>query len=337
MTVQKILLLVCLVMGASAIQCQDKPSRKVVKTYHINSAGGWDYIKVNAGKIYVSHSSQVNILDEKSGDSVGVIPGTTGVHGIAFDNEHQKGFTSNGRTNNVTVFDLKTNKVLSTISTGQNPDAIMFEPYAKTIITCNGRSNDLSIIDPVGDKVVATIALSGRPEEAISDGKGTLFVNLEDKSEVAVVSLIEKKEKDRYTLAPGEAPTGLAIDVRTHRLFSGCSDSKQLVVLDANTGKKVAILPIGEGCDGVVFDAERKLVYTSNGDGSITVIKEMTADKYEVVETIRTKSGARTIALEEKTHALFLPTADFEARDPKEDKRARRRMIPGSFQVLVVE
>src|SRR6185436_14850783 len=162
---------------------------KVVRVYHIASPGGWDYIAVNEGKLYVSHSTQVNILNEETGDSVGYIPNTTGVHGIAFDKVLNTGYTSNGRLNNVTVFDLKTNSILGQIPTGENPDAINYEPFTKTIITCNGRSKTLSVIDPKTNKVVATIDVGGKPEEAVSDGNGTLFVNIEDKNEIVSVDL----------------------------------------------------------------------------------------------------------------------------------------------------
>src|SRR5579875_2958979 len=201
---------------------------KVVKTYHIASPGGWDYIAVNDGKIYASHSTQVNILNEETGDSVGVIPNTTGVHGIAFDNSLKKGFTNKGRLNTVTVFDLKTNAVEGQIATGENPDAIMYEPHTKTIITCNGRSKTLSVIDPKEGKRVATIDVGGKPETAVSDDKGKLFVNIEDKNEIVEVDLKTHSVTNRWSLKGAEGPTGLAYDKSTKRLFAGCE--KTLVV-----------------------------------------------------------------------------------------------------------
>ena len=184
--------LVCFLFSYTSFS-QNKTGYKVVKTFHIASPGGWDYITVNNGKIYVSHGTQVNILDEKTGDSIGVIPNTTGVHGIAFDNELGKGYTSNGRLNNVTVFDLKTNAVLTQIPTGENPDAIYFEPFSKKIITNNGRSKNLSVIDPVTNTVVSTIDVGGKPEEGSSDGAGKLYVNIENKNEV-----INKNANSRF-------------------------------------------------------------------------------------------------------------------------------------------
>lgn len=323
--------LMCLMLFLQ-VKAQNKNEFKVVNTYHIASTGGWDYIAVNNNKLYVSHGTQVNILDEKTGDSVGVIPNTTGVHGIAFDNDLNKGYTSNGRLNNVTVFDLTTNKILSQIATGENPDAIFYDPYTKTIITCNGRSNNLSVIDPVSEKVIATIAVGGKPEEATSD-KGKLYVNVEDKNEIVSINTNNYKVENRWSISPGDGPTGLKIDRKTQRLFAGCD--KLLVVIDATNGKIIDKIAIGEGCDGVEFDEKNNLIFTSNGEGNITVIKEKNADKFIVQETLTTKRGARTITLDEKRHTLFLPAADYESADPK-DPKARRKMVPGTFQVLVV-
>ena len=306
---------------------------KVVKTFHIMSPGGWDYIAVHNGKLYVSHGTQVNILDENTGDSLGFIPNTTGVHGIAFDDALNKGYTSNGRLNNVTVFDLKTNQVLSQIATGQNPDAILYEPFSKKIITCNGRSNDLSVIDPSTGTVVATIGVGGKPETAVSDQAGKLYVNIEDKSEIAVVNTKNFTVENHWSLTPGEGPTGLAIDRATRRLFSGCD--KLLVVMDADNGKIIDKLPIGDGCDGDAFDNQTKMIFTSNGEGTITAIEEKSANSFKVAGNFPTKRGARTIALDEKTHTIFLPTADF---DPiNKQPNGRPMMIPGTFQVLVVQ
>jgi YVTN family beta-propeller protein len=318
----------------SAAICQDKNDYKVVKTYHIASSGGWDYIAVNNNKLYVSHGTQVNILDEKTGDSIGIIPNTEGVHGIAFDNELNRGYTSNGRANNVTVFDLSTNAVITQIATGENPDAIFYEPFSKTIITCNGRSKDLSVIDPGNNKVAATIDVGGKPETAVSDGKGKVFVNIEDKNEIAAVDIKNSKVLDHWSIT-AEGPTGLAYDNKTNRLFAGCDNF--LIVLDAASGKVIDKLPIGEGCDGVAFDNERKTIFTSNGEGSVTAIKETSATEFKVIQTISTKPRARTITIDPNTHTLFLPTAEFEPLDANAPKGTRPKMIPGTFQVLVVE
>ena len=316
----------------NSISAQDYASYKVVSTFHIASAGGWDYLAVHGNKLYVSHGTQVNILDKNTGDSLGVIPNTTGVHGIAFDDAINKGFTSNGRLNNVTVFDLKTDEITAQFAAGKNPDAIIYEPFTKTIITCNGGSNDLSVIDPVSGKMLATIPVGGKPETAVTDYKGKLFVNIEDKNQIAMVDLKTFTVKQHWSISPGEEPTGLAIDTATGRLFAGCD--KLLVVINAANGKIVANIPIGEGCDGVAFDNERKTIFTSNGrDGTITVVKENGANNYNVIENAVTKKGARTIAIDETTHTLYVPTADF---DPNTPAGQWPKMLPGTFVVLAM-
>jgi YVTN family beta-propeller protein len=308
---------------------------KIVKTFHIGSSGGWDYLAVDNNKLYVSHGTQVNIVNKNTGDSIGIIENTTGVHGIAFANSLNKGFTSNGRINNVTVFDLTTDKPIGQIATGQNPDAILYDNFSKKIYTCNGRSNDVSVIDPGTEKLVKNISVGGKPETAVSDDAGKIFVNIEDKNEIVVINTKTYVVENRWSLGTAEGPTGLAIDKATKRLFSACD--KLLVVMDAVTGKVVAQLPIGDGCDGDVFDPALKNIYTSNGEGTLTVIHENSANDFKVTDNVKTKAGARTIALDEKTHRLFLPTADFEVASPDAAKNERPKMVPGSFQVLVID
>lgn len=310
-------------------------SYKISNTYSIKSNGGWDYIAVNDHKIYVSHASQVNILDENSGDSVGIIPGTAGIHGIAFDNDLHKGYTSNGRSNNVFVFDLSTNKILKEIPTGENPDAISYEPFSKKIITCNGGGKSISVIDPEKETVIATIQLDAKPEEAVSDNKGKLFVNLEDKNEIAEVDMNNYTVLARWPIAPGQSATGLALDKKTNRLFAGC-DNKMLVVVDATNGKVITSLPIGEGCDGVVFNANKNLVFASCGEGNITVIKAKNAHTFDLVQTVPTQTTARTIALDPENNTLFLPAATLAPTNPNATSH-RRNFVPGTFKVLVVK
>jgi YVTN family beta-propeller protein len=300
----------------------------VTKTFTIGSPGGWDYIAVGPDqKIYVSHGTQVNILDAKTGDSVGFIPNTTGVHGIAFAGS--KGYTSNGRLNTVTVFDLKTAAVLQQISTGQNPDAIMYDPYSKQIITCNGRSHDLSVIDPATGQVTATITLDGKPETAVSDGAGKIFINIEDKNKITEVDITTNSVLASWPLK-AEGPTGLAIDTKTKRLFAGCD--KQLVVMDATSCAIVASLPIGDGCDGVGFDSGLGLVFASCGEGKLTVIKEESASAFTVIENVPTKKSARTCAVNEVTHEVYLPAAETQPGAAGE----RPKVVPGTFGVVVV-
>jgi YVTN family beta-propeller protein len=334
MNKDKLVLLSMLVLASlsNKVLAQESSGYSVKKTFHIASAGGWDYIAVGPNnRLYVSHGTQVNVLDKVSGDSLGYIPNTTGVHGIAFIPATGKGYTSNGRLNTVTVFDLKSLQALSQIPVGENPDAIMYEPFTKTIITCNGRSKDLSIIDPVTEKVVATIPMGGKPETAVSNEKGMLYVNNEDKGEIIVVDLKSYKVVANWKL-DAEGPTGLAMDLKTDRLFAGCD--KTLVVVDAATGKIVNKTAIGDGCDGIGFDSGTKLIFASCGEGVLGIIREVSADKYVALENVPTKRSARTLAVDEETHTVYLPAADLEKpADPKE----RPHMVPGTFQVLVVK
>jgi YVTN family beta-propeller protein len=308
---------------------------KLISTFHIQSAGGWDYLIPNpqSNKLYVSHGTQVNVLDKKTGDSLGVIANTTGVHGIAFINALGKGYTSNGRLNNVSIFDLKTNEVLSQIATGENPDAIFYEPFTKTIITCNGRSKDLTIIDPITEKVIATIPVGGKPETAVSNEAGQIFVNVEDKNEIVQIDIVNHKVMAHWSISPGEEPTGLAIDIANKRLFAGTEE--KLIVVDAIKGTVVKVIPIGEGCDGVAYDNATKQIYTSNGTGTMTIIKAKSANEYEVIENMTTKKGARTIGIDESTHTVYLPTANFEPLAVGD--KSRPKMIAGSFQILVIK
>ncbi len=322
----------------NTISGQSASGYHVANTFHIASPGGWDYPVADPGsnKLYLSHGTQVNILDKETGDSLGIIENTTGVHGIAFVHSLGKGYTSNGRLNNVTVFDLATGNVLKQISTGKNPDWIFYETFSKKIITSNHSGGDLSVIDPVTDEVVATIPVVGNAVETImSDNAGKIFVSAEDKSEIVVVDMKKLAVTDHWPLSPGEGPTGLAIDVETKRLFSGCD--KLLIVMDATNGKIIDKLPIGDGCDGVAFDPETKMIFTANGEGTMTVIKEVSANKFKVIDNVTTKRGARTITIDEKTHTLYLPTGDYEPLPENAPKGTRPKMVPGSFQVLVLK
>ena len=310
-------------------------SYKVANTFHIKSGGGWDYIVADpmSNYLYVSHGTQVNVLDKNTGDSIGIIPNTIGIHGVALVHSLNKGFTSNGRLNNVYVFDLNTLQVTDSIKTGENPDAIFYDDYSKKIITCNGRSKNISVIDPSTNKVVGTVDVKGKPETAVSDGEGKIFINNEDASEIEVVDINSMKLINSWSIAPGESPSGLSIDRKNNLLFSGC-DNKLLMVINATNGKIIAKLPIGDGCDGTAFDAALNTIYSSNGEGTLTIIKEEAKDKFTVVKDLPTKRGARTLGLDSKSHIIYLPTADF-GTPPAEGQRPP--MIPGTFQVLVVK
>jgi len=318
-------------------KAQEKTGFHVIKNFPIQSTGGWDYVTVSGAtkRIYVSHGTQVNILTT-SGDSVGVIPNTNGVHGIALAFPFGKGYTSNGRENNISVFDLKTNKVLATIPAGTNPDAIFYDTYSKKVYAFNGRSKDATVIDPATDKVVATIPLGTKPETGVSDGKGKVFVNGETTNEVIVIDANTYKVEKRYKIEDGEEPSGLDIDTKTNRLFIGCGGSKTMVVMDAANGKNLAKFPIGD-CDGLVFDPELKLAFSSNGEGSISVVREVNANKFEFVENIPTERSARTIGIDRLTHRLYLPAAKTEPVAPTaENAHPRPRIVPGSFHIIEV-
>ena len=304
---------------------------KLLKTFHISSPGGWDYVHINGNNLYVSHGNQVNILNKETGDSLGIIPSTIGVHGVATIEQINKGYTSNGKTNNVSVFELSTYKVISIIKTGENPDAIFYDTFSKYIITCNGKSKDLSVIDPLKDSVLATIPVGGKPETAVSDNAGNIYVNIEDQNEIVKIDIKTKKVTAHWSLSPSEEPTGLAIDQKSKRLFAGTTND--LVVMNAENGKIIERLPIGKGCDGVVFDKSLQHIFTANGEGTMTIIKQISPDKYSLLKTINTKRGARTIGIDENNHNVYLPTADFETQPPGDVSRPK--MIPGTFQILV--
>lgn len=331
----KVFSTVVILFFAGCFAASAQSSYKVDNTFHIKSGGGWDYIVADplSDHLYVSHGTQVNVLNKNTGDSIGIIPNTIGVHGIALVHALNKGFTSNGRLNNVFVFDLNTLQITDSIKTGENPDAIFYDDYSKKIITCNGRSKNISVIDPSTHKVVATVDVKGKPETAVSDGEGKIFINNEDASEIEVVDINTMKLINSWSIAPGESPSGLSIDRKNKLLFSGC-DNKLLMVIDASNGKVITKLPIGDGCDGTAFDASTNTIFSSNGEGTLTIIKEDSKNKFTVVKDLPTKRGARTLGLDSKSHIIYLPTADF-GTPPAEGQRPP--MIPGTFQVLVVK
>lgn len=320
-------------------QTKPAPSYHVIQRFKLGGEGGWDYLTFDAKgrRLFISRSTHVMVVDAEKGTVLGDIPDTQGVHGVALVEELGKGYTSNGRTSSVTVFDLKTLKVLKQIPVGKNPDAIIYDPASKRVFTMNGASNDATAIDTRTDAVAGTIALDGRPEAAVSDERGHVFVNLEDKSAVVEFDSSKLTVLARWPIAPGEEPSGLAIDRKHARLFS-TGANKTLVVLNAETGKVVTTVPIGGNVDGAMFDAETGLAFSSNGDGTLTVIHEDSPDKFKVVENVTTQRGARTLALDTKTHRVYLVTAEFGPPPAPTPERPRPRpsIVPGSFTLLVV-
>ncbi len=276
-------------------------SFKVVKTVPIPGQGGWDYLAADSAnrRLYVSHGSEVDVINLDTDALVGKIANTNGVHGIAIADDLGRGFVSDGRDNQVTIFDLKTLQTIATAKTGTNPDGIVYDSFSKRVFTFNGRSSDSTAIDAQTGKVEGTIALGGKPEFPVSDGKGNVYANIEDKSEIVRIDPKTLTVNARWSLSPQcESPSGLAMDVNTRRLFPVC-DNKVMTVVDADSGKVITTVPTGEGTDAAAFDPERKLVFSSNGeDGTLTVIKEISADKYAVVANVATQRGARTMALD---------------------------------------
>lgn len=322
------------VVGKPAAQGARPGGYHVVKTIPIGGEGGWDYTTTDpAGRrIYVSHGTHVVVLDADTQEKVGDIPDTQGVHGIAVAPDFGRGFVSNGRTNNVTMFDLRSLKTLGLIPVGTNPDAIIYDPASKRVFAMNGRSGDLSAIDPGDGKVVGTVAVGGKLEFAAADGKGAIFVNVEDKSELVHLDAEKLTVLHRWPLAPCTEPSGLAMDTATRRLFVACGN-KMMAVVDADTGRTVTTLPSGDGTDASAFDPETKLAFASNGEGTLTVVHEDSPEKFSVVENVSTKKSARTMTLDAKTHNLFLPAADFDPPAPGEH---RGKMKPDSFVLLMV-
>lgn len=307
----------------------------------VGGEGGWDYPFADAEsrRLYLSHATRVEVLDLDSGNKIGTIEETEGVHGIAIAHDLKRGFVSDGRANAVTVFDLATLKTVATWkTTGENPDAILYDKPSRRLFTFNGRSKNTTVFDAASGTVVATIPLGGKPEFAVSRGDGVVFVNIEDTAEIAEIDAKRAVVVRRWTLAPCEAPTGLAYDPKTARLFSVC-ENERMIVSDAKEGKVVASVPIGAGTDGAAFDESRHLAFSANGtDGTITVVREVAPGKYEAVETVVTARGARTITLDEKTHRLYTPTAKFGAAPAAttEQPRPRRPIEPGTFEVIEV-
>jgi len=325
-----VLFSVCLVYSQRA----PKAGYNVINKISLEDDGGWDYLFSDdqASRLYVSHGNQVQIIDEISKKVIGKITGLKGVHGIAIAPALNKGFISCGRDSSVTVFDTKSFAVLQrVVVTGANPDAILFDAFSRKVFVFNARSNNVTVLDAVSNKILATITLSSNPEFAATNGKGLVYVNLESASSIAVLNTQTYKVEKVWPIAPGEEPSGLAFDNQTQRLFSVCSN-KLMMVVDARTGKIIAKLPTGSGTDGVAFDPALKCTYSSNGEGTMTVVKETSDGKYSVLENVPTQKGARTIAVNKLTHHIYLPTANFEAAAAGQ----RGKAIPGSFTILEI-
>ncbi len=322
------------VLLTSAVALAAPAGYHITNEIKVGGEGGWDYLTVDSGarRLYVSHATKVVVVDLEGGKVAGEIPDTPGVHGIAVAPELNRGFISNGRGNNATIFDLKTLKPISQVATGKNPDAIQYDAVSGRVYTFNGTSKDATAFDAKTGKVEGTLPLGGKPEFSAADGKGKIYVNIEDTSEVVEIDAAKAQVTKRYSLKPCDSPSGLAMDTSKRRIFSVC-ENEMMVVSDPDTGKVIATPAIGKGADGVAFDPGTRTAFSSNGgDGQMTVVQEQSG-KWSAVENATTKKGARTIAVDPKTHNLYLPTAMFGAATPG---AKRATALPNTFEVLVV-
>jgi hypothetical protein len=318
----------------SAVPAPGPSGYKVIKTVPLGGEGGWDYVYVDsaARRVYISRGTHTVVIDADTYAVVGDIPDTQGVHGIAIATDLGRGFTSNGRADNVTIFDLKTLKPIGTVKTDANPDAIVYDGASKRVFTFNGRGKNTTAINAGDGTVAGTLALGGKPEFAAADGKGSIFVNNEDTSEMIQIDSQKITETHRWPMAPCKSPSGLSMDTKNRRLYAVCDD-KVSVVMNADTGKVVATPEIGQGPDASAFDPGTNDFLASCGEGILTVVHEDSPDKYTVVENVPTKRSARTMGLDLKTHNIFMPAADF---DPPAPGERRGKMKPDSFVIVVV-
>lgn len=319
--------------------CYGQPASglHLVKKTFVGGEGGWDYLTVDSKgrRLYVTHSDRVVVLDADSLTVVGEVLKGDGLHGVAIAEESGHGFASNGRTSTVNMFDLKTLDVIKEISTGKKPDAILYDPASKHVFAFCGQGESATVIDPESGTVVASIPLGGGPEFGVADGQGHVYVNIEDKSELVAIDSREAKVIKRWSLAPGEEPSGLSMDALHRRLFSVCRN-KLMVVSDADSGKVITTLPIGSGVDGCGFDPGTQMAFSSNGEGTMTVVREDSPTSFVVVENAITQRGARTVAVDPVTHSVYTATAEFGPMpEPTTDHpRPRPPILPNTFVVL---
>jgi DNA-binding beta-propeller fold protein YncE len=328
--------------AADASPGADTPAgdHRVIDRWALGGEGGWDYPTVDsaAHRLYLSRGTHVAVIDTRTGRPVGDVTDTPGVHGIAIAAELRRGYATAGKADAVMVFDLKTLHEVGSIPVGAHPDAIVYDPRTREVVALDGAGGSASVIDAAKNTVVGTIALPGAPEFARSDGAGHVYVNIEDKNEMAALDLASLKVTAVWPLTGCERPTGLALDARNHRSFSGCGNAV-MVVSDTLLGKSIAALPIGNGVDGVEFDAQTQNAYSANGEGTLTIVHEgPDPEHFAVIQTLPTARGARTIALDAATHRLYLPTAQFGPTPAAtlEAPRPRPPILPGTFEVLVV-
>jgi DNA-binding beta-propeller fold protein YncE len=336
-------LLIISAAGTAAAQTPTPaPAYHVARRVTLGGDGGWDYLTADPARqrLFLSRGTHVMVVDTRVDSVVGDIGGTAGVHGVALAPSLGRGFTSNGRDSTVTVFDYTTLAVLQTVHVnGRNPDAITFDSVSGRVFTFNGGSDNASVIDAHTGALVGTVALGGKPETGVVDGRGHLYVNVETKNEIVALDTRTLAVLGHWALAGCEEPTGLAFDVVTRRLFSGCGGNRTLVVVNADNGRVVATLPVGEGVDAAAFDPSSRLVFASAGEGNVTVIHEDAPDSYRVVQTVATARGARTMTVDPATHRAYTVTAEFGTPPAATAERPRPRapMVPGSFALLELQ
>jgi YVTN family beta-propeller protein len=311
---------------------------RVLDSFSVAGDGGWDYLTFDrvANRLFIARSTRVQVVDPKNGHVLGEIPDTPGVHGVALAYDMGKGYASNGRDNSITVFDLASLKTLGRIATpeGRNPDAIIYDPSSKRVLAFNGASHSATVVDTRSDTVAETIALGGAPESAVVDDAGRVFVAIEDRGEVVSFDPVKGVVLQRFALPGCVEPAGLGIDVSKARLFVGCRN-RTMLVIDATDGHVFAQLPIGEGVDATLFDAERRLAFSSQGDGTLTIV-QASDDRYSVRQSVATRRGARTMTIDPNTHHIFVVTSDFDEVVANGSSRPRRAVRPGTFTMMVV-
>ena len=328
-----------IVLSFAALLFQGGTGYKVTGRYPIGGVGGFDYITIDsaARRLYVSHSTQVEVLDADSGKLIGTIPDTPGVHGAAIASAFKHGFTSNGRENKVSMFDSTTLALIKKIDVGRGPDGIYYDPKTKRVFTNNHGSHDITAIDAEKGEVVGTVQAKGDGESAIIGADGLIYVNIEDTAEVIAFDPQSLEVKQRFPIGVAKVPTGLAYDAKTKRLFIGCRNEPKMVVMDATNGKVINSFPIGAGVDYAGFDPQAKLIFFSCSDGTLSIYHEKSADDYEDAGAVKTQPSARTMAFDPKTKKIFLSAAEYTETPPAQPGgRATRTMKPGSFVVLVV-
>src|ERR1051326_449145 len=322
----------------SALLIQSGTGYKVVGRYSIGGTGGWDYIGIDsaARRLYVSHSTQVEVVDADTGKIVGTIADTPGVHGAAIASPFKHGFTRSGRENKVSMFDLSTLALIKKVDVGKGPDGIYYDPKTKRVFTNNHGTHDISAINAETGEVVGTVAAKGDGEMAVIAGD-LIYVNLEDTAEVIAFDPASLEVKNRFPIGVAKRPTGLAYDAKTNRLFIGCGNEPKMVVMDSKSGKVINSFPIGAGVDFGGFDPDSKLIFFSCGDGTLSIYREKSADVYEDAGAVQTQRSARTMAFDPKTKKIFLPAAEYTEGPPAQPGgRPTRTMKPGSFVILVV-